>query len=101
MSKVRTDSLSIPSSLRVYPTTAWFPGDVSIPGESDHLRTKGKVCPTCSGWQSSEDVVVWKKGVGTVKRTVVRCHGPRDRSVPRCGPQIVSEVPIENYQPEV
>lgn len=101
MSKVRTDSLSIPSSLRVYPTTAWFPGDVSIPGESDHLRTKGKICPTCSGWQSSEDVVVWKKGVGTMKRTVVRCHGPRDRSVPRCAPQIASEVLIENFQPEV
>lgn len=101
MSKVRTDSLSIPSSLRVYPTTSWFPGDMSIPGEADHLRAKGKTCPICSSWQSTEECVVWKKDVGAVQRTVVRCHGPRDRSVPRCQPRVVSEVAVEGYQPPI
>lgn len=99
MSNIRADALSIPSSLRVYPTTAWFPGDMSIPGESDHLRAKGKVCPLCNGWQSSEQMTVWNKDKGSVQRTVVRCHGPRDRSVARCAPQIVQEIPIPDYQP--
>lgn len=99
MSKIRSDALSIPSSLRVYPTTSWFPGDVSIPGEAEHLRTKGKVCGVCGGWQSSEQVVVWKKESGAVQRTIVRCHGPRDRSVARCAPQVVQEIPLADYQP--
>lgn len=99
MSRIRADALSIPSSLKVYPTTSWFPGDVSVPGESDHLRTKGKVCGICGGWQSEEKVMVWKKGRGAVERTVVRCHGPRDRSVPRCQPQIVAEEAITDYNP--
>lgn len=99
MSRIRADFLSIPSSLRVYPTTSWFPGDVSIPGEAEHLRSKGKACPSCSGWQSTEQVMVWSKEVGAVQRTIVRCHGPRDRSAPRCAPQIVSEVPVADYQP--
>jgi hypothetical protein len=101
VSKIRPDALSIPSSLRVYPTTSWFPGDVTIPGESDHLRNKGKMCPVCSGWQSNEKVVVWKKESGAVQRTVVRCHGPRDRSVARCAPQVVDEVPLADYTPNL
>lgn len=99
MSKIRADFLSIPSSLKVYPTTSWFPGDVSIPGEAEHLRTKGLTCPVCAGWQSTEQVMVWKKDQGSLQRTIVRCHGPKDRSVARCAPKIVAEIPVEDYKP--
>ena len=99
MSKINYDMMVIPSSLKVYPTLSWYAGDLSIPVEYQHLRTQ--TCPICNGWQSTEEVMVWKPETGAVRRTVVRCHGNRERNSQRCRPTIVNETPMDKYEPSL
>lgn len=98
MNRINSEDISIPSSLRVFPTNnSWFPADITVPGEVDHLRTNQ--CPTCGGWQTREEVMVYRPGGEAFKRTVQRCHGHRERYGPRCAPQIIGEEPMDNYNP--
>lgn len=97
MSKVRLDNLSVPSSLRVFPTTSWATSDYFVPHELNHLRAE-KCCPVCSGWQSIEELVVHKASGKSVKRVVSRCHGSRSRLVPKCPARVLGEYPLDNTQ---
>ena len=98
MSRIDPDSISIPSSLRVFPTSSWATTDYVVPREYEHLRS-ATTCPVCSGWQSVEDIMVFRPNAAQIKRTILRCHSPKDRYVQRCAPQILSEVPVDDYSP--
>lgn len=94
MSKINPDSISIPSSLRVFPTSSWATSDYVVPREFDHLRS-ATTCPVCSGWQSTEDILVMRPNAAPITRTILRCHSPKDRYVHRCAPQVISERPVD------
>ena len=96
MSKINFDSISIPSSLRVFPTSSWATSDYVVPREYDHLRSE-EHCPVCSGWQSLEEITVWRPNAQPMKRTIQRCHASKDRYVHRCAPRIIKEVPLDEY----
>lgn len=96
MGKVRVDNLSVPSSLRVFPTSSWATSDYYVPHELNHLRAS--TCPVCSGWQSIEELIVHKPSGQSVKRRVSRCHGSRDRYVPKCPARVVEEVPLDSVK---
>ena len=96
MSRINLDSISIPSSLRVFPTTSWATSDYLVAREYDHLRCTD-TCAICSGWQSVEEIVVHRPNSSSIKRTILRCHNPKERYVHRCAPQILSEVPLDEY----
>ena len=98
MSKINPDSISIPSSLRVFPTSSWATTDYVVPREFEHLRCT-TTCPVCSGWQSVEDITVYRPNASPMIRTILRCHSPKDRYVPKCAPQILSERPIDDFSP--
>jgi hypothetical protein len=96
VSKINPDSISIPSSLRVFPTSTWATTDYVVPREFEHLKS-ATTCPVCSGWQSVEDITVYRPHAGPIIRTILRCHSPKDRYLQRCAPQILSERPVDEY----
>lgn len=95
MSRINTNYITIPSSLRVRPNPTWRLGEV-LPGEMDHLRSKD-LCPICKGWTITEKLTVWRKGQGAFRQIVTKCVSSGGRSVPRCPSQVIAEEAIKDY----